>query len=74
MAVRAKFTVVSKTETSSGVEVEMMPVTSGGPENEAFFKWTPHGKLTMGIVNKATADLLEVGQSYYLDFSPALTA
>ena len=71
MTVRAKFTVVGKKETPTGYVIEMQPVTGGGPENESFFKWTPFGKLEMGLVEQATADNFLVGKDYYLDFNPA---
>lgn len=69
--VRAKFTVQSKTETVVGFSISMLPVTSGSEENEAFFKYTPSGKLELATINPAAASQLEVGKSYYLDFSPA---
>jgi len=72
MKVRAKFRVQSKTEyygTGDTVQVSMMPVTSGSPENELFWKYTPSGKVEMQI-KKEVADLFEIGKEYYLDFTP----
>jgi hypothetical protein len=70
---RAKFYVYSKTVFSGNeyVQVTFQPVTSGSPENDNFFKWTPSGKLEMSI-KPEVAELFEVGKSYYLDFSPAI--
>lgn len=66
---RAKFKCDSVTLTESGKEVNLSPVTSGGPENENFFKWTPSGAINMGIVNPAVD--FNPGQEYYVDFTPA---
>jgi hypothetical protein len=75
MAVRAKFFCRSKNEIASsdgnGFSVEMVAVSSGSEENKSFFKYTPSGNLTMGVVNKATASEFEVGKEYYLDFTKA---
>jgi hypothetical protein len=73
MATRAKFHLYSKTEYSGNngqTAVTFQAVTSGSPENDSFFKWTPSGKLEMTI-RKEVADQFEVGKEYYLDFSPA---
>ena len=43
-------------------------VTSGSPENELFWAYTPSGQVNLSSVR---VDLFEVGQEYYLDFSPA---
>lgn len=69
---RAKFYVYSKTEYSGNdtVSVVLQPVTTGSKENEAFWKWTPSGKLEMGI-KAESAKYFEVGKEYYLDFAPA---
>ncbi len=39
--VRAKFKCVSKLITEHGATVKLDSVTSGSPENELFFKYTP---------------------------------
>jgi len=72
MTVRAKFFVESKKETTTGFDIEMSPVTSGGAENNFFFKWTPTGKLDMRTINKGAVDEFEVGKEYYIDFTKAL--
>jgi hypothetical protein len=74
MTVRAKYKCLSKKQTVDGNTIEMVPVTGGSKENESFFKWTPFGKLEMGTLNQAAADSFIVGQSYYIDFTPAESA
>lgn len=75
MKLRAKFTVESKTEKNCGpqrpgFEVELTPVVGDTEENERFFRYTPYGKLTMGLVNPETAAAIEVGKTYYLELVP----
>ncbi len=65
--VRAKF-VVRKNEDG---KVELEPVTGGSAENDAFFNYTPWGKLEMGVVNPAALPFFSVGREIYLDFMPA---
>lgn len=74
--VRCKFKCVSKKEVigwsgdpSKVYEFEFKAVTSGSPENEQFFKYTPTGSLTTGVVKE---DAFEVGKEYYLDISEAV--
>ena len=72
MIIRAKMKVESlELHGDGGGSVRMTPVTSGSPENESFFKWTPSGKLELGTVNKAVMDQLELGAEMYIDISPA---
>lgn len=71
---RAKFTVVSKTQTLDGFRVHMLPVTSGSEENKAFYEWTPSGSIDLGTINPVAAEQLELGKEYYVDFTPATTA
>lgn len=67
--VRAKFECVSVEPGDEGNQVVLQVVVGGSPENDSFFKWTPYGRLEMGIVNEAVK--FEVGKEYYLDFTPA---
>lgn len=71
--VRAKFIVTLKTQTVEGWKIELQAVTKTNPENETFFKYTPMGKLEMAIVKGETAELFEVGEEYYLDFTSAVS-
>lgn len=68
---RAKYKLTARNETAAGYGLVFEPVTSGSPENERFFKWTPWGKLEMGTVNVGAAKQFEVGREYYLDITPA---
>lgn len=76
--VRAKFYVYSKqvVEYAGGsapqTQIKLKPVTSGSPENEAFFKATPGGSIDLNIVNEEAAKQLEVGKTYYVDFTQAV--
>jgi hypothetical protein len=40
-------------------------------ENAAFWSATPSGQITMTISNPDAAELFELGESYYVDFTPA---
>ena len=82
MPVRAKFTVIEKSQVKNGATVEnaqdidgykisMTAVTTGSPENDNFFKYTPGGNLTLVTVSAAAADQLTVGKQYYLDITEA---
>ncbi len=70
MTVRAKFRCTAKNQTETGYTLTFEPVTSGSPENDSFYKWTPWGKLEMGTINDEAAKGFVPGQSYYLDFIP----
>ena len=54
-----------------GSEIELNAVYNGSPENEEFFRYTPQGKVTLGIVREEAATQFEIGKEYYADFSPA---
>lgn len=71
--VRAKFKCneIVVREDQTGVEIHLEPVISGSEENERFFEFTPWGKITMGTVNKAASEQFVVGNSYFVDFTPA---
>ena len=72
--VRAKFFCASNTPNGGGDEgsiIKLAAVTSGGPENERFFHYTPFGELNMGTVNPAAAKEFVVGAEYYIDFTRA---
>ncbi len=71
MSVRAKFKCESKTLTVNGAQVTLVPVTTGSKENEEFFKYTPYGKLEVGIINVEAAKQFEPGKEYYIDISLA---
>jgi hypothetical protein len=68
--VRAKFRVTKKSiNDHGGDEVLMHPVTSGSQENEAFYKWTPGGEISLITINHDAAEQFVVGGEYYVDFT-----
>lgn len=71
MVCRCKFKCTNKTESLAGFQVEMQPVTDGSPENNQFFKYTPYGKLEIGLISEESANNIKVGKEYYLDIIPA---
>lgn len=71
MAVRCKFKCISKTETTDGFKINLLPVTTGSKENEKFFRYTPYGSLEVGTVNPEAAAQIEVGHGYYIDITEA---
>jgi hypothetical protein len=50
------------------------PVTSGSPENESFYKYTPGGKISLSTINADAAKQFVPGQYYYVDFTAATAA
>lgn len=71
MSVRAKFRCETILFNATGAEVTLQPVTSGSPENEEFYKYTPGGSIKLSTVNLAAAQQFEPGNDYYVDFIPA---
>jgi hypothetical protein len=69
--VRAKFKVASKSDFGDAFKVVLSPVYSGSPENQAFFKATPGGSITLEVIGKEVADQFKVNQEFYIDFIPA---
>lgn len=72
MSVRAKFKVTSVTESEGGLKTaKMQAVSSGSPENEAFFKWTPSASIDLSTMNPEAAEQFVPGKQFYVDFTPA---
>lgn len=76
--VRCKMMCVEKGVTAYGpgdenknAKIVLSPVTGGSEENKKFFKWTPSGRIELGVVNAEAAALFEPGKEYYIDFTPA---
>ena len=69
MPTRAKFRCIEEITKVDGKAYTFSPVTGHSEENKQFFKFTPYGKLEMGIVNPAVQ--FEVGKEYYLDITIA---
>ena len=81
--VRAKFVVDSYETRKSNTRdpeseelrtITLVPVVDGSEENKKFFRWTPNGKITMGVLNPEAWKQLELGKSYYVDFTDAIEA
>ena len=71
--VRGKFRLESETKHASypGVELKFRAVTNDETaENKRFHQYTPAGEITMTVDNPAAQQQFEVGQEYYVDFSP----
>lgn len=71
MNTRAKFKCDSIELTADGATVKLTPVVSGSEENKQFYRWTPAGGATLGVVSRDTAGQFEPGREYYVDFTPA---
>jgi len=71
MASRAKFKCEEVTLTTTGGVIKLLPVTTGNPENEKFFKWTPHGEIKIGTINPEVVKDFVPGKEYYVDFTQA---
>ena len=71
MGVRAKMKCTEKTGTAeAGGSIKLEAVYDGGDENSSWSKYTPSGSVTMWVTNPAAYDGFEVGQKYYIDFTP----
>lgn len=69
MKVRCKFRCESLTVSKSGTQVELVAVTSGSPENQSFFKYTPYGTMKFGTINDEAAAQFVPGNEYYIDIT-----
>lgn len=69
--VRAKFRVVSVEPNGGSDTIKLRAVTSGCPENNEFFKWTPSGEIMIGCANPSATAAFVVGAEMYVDFTPA---
>lgn len=69
MTVRAKFRVIGVIPNEDGsATINLMPVISGSPENEQFYKMTPGGNISLSTINKAAAEQFTDGAEFYVDF------
>lgn len=78
MPVRAKFKVVSTKQRQHWDiqkgnlhEIELQPVISGSPENEAFYAATPGGVVNLVTVSDEAGKQFELGAEFYIDFTKA---
>lgn len=70
MAVRAKFFCQEVAKTTYGGRVKLNPVTRG-EDNKKWASATPSGEITMTIRNELAVEFFDVGEEYYVDFTPA---
>ena len=63
---RLKVQCVEVRQTMDGFHYAFVPVTRGSPENEAFFRWTPSGKIEFGTTEVRE---FEVGYLYFIDIA-----
>jgi hypothetical protein len=79
MIVRAKFKVDSIERQQWGVgqevhTIKMSPVyktSDPNDENSKFWKASPSGSIQLGCANPEAVKQFELGQEYYIDFTPA---
>ena len=45
----------------------------GSDEDNTFAKWTPSAEFGLSVTNPALFDKFEIGEKYYVDFTPAVT-
>lgn len=74
MNVRAKFRVSQVNHTQpkgASATIILRPVSADDvPENQRFHKYSPSGELSMQVDNQAVVEEMQVGNVYYLDFTP----
>lgn len=69
---QAKLKVEYTVKTGDDSEVLIMsPVTTGSDENKSFAKWTPWGKLELGISNPALVGTFNTGDEFIVEFTKA---
>lgn len=68
MITRCLFKLNSIQEFDTTYNYSLAPVTSGAPENKAFWEYTPSGSLSLTIMKKL-GKLFEFGKEYYLDIT-----
>lgn len=77
MTIRAKFRVISVTRSAgwNGVKemhtVKLQPVAGGSEENSRFYGSTPSGSIDIGMVLESVGKQFDIGQEFYVDFTPA---
>ncbi|WP_210249010.1 MULTISPECIES: hypothetical protein [unclassified Bradyrhizobium] len=56
--------------TCNAVAAKAYPA-DGSDEDNTYAKFSPSGELTLTIANPALLGIIEPGQKFYLDFTPA---
>ena len=49
--------------------VKLTAVTDGSEENKRFFKYTPNGTISIGLLSPSAWKQFELGASYFVDFT-----
>ena len=73
--VRAKFRVHCAVPQGDGFRIDLSPVYDSNPESEngRFYKATPWGQITLGVVSDSVGETLKPGVEVYVDFTPVTT-
>ena len=66
MDILCKFRVDSVTHQEGGSHVKMSAVTSGSPENDEFWEFTPSGNFEISVTNEALKEV-KPGQEYFIN-------
>lgn len=69
MNVTAMMVCESKTDQDGGQSVTLRCVTDTGGKYAEFFKYTPWGSCTLGILSQVAAEQFEPGATYEVTFS-----
>ena len=79
MRAKLKVTSIKKYEASAVIEVTFNAVSKkeaypsdGYDEDNTYSRWTPSAELKMLIANPDLLDKFELGQKFYVDFTPTL--
>ena len=71
--VRAKFKVESYETRLNGTEelrsVKLAAVYGDSEENKKFFRWTPNGRIDIGMLNQEAWKQFPLGAEVYVDFT-----
>lgn len=73
MTVRAKFwvTAINHAHVGKGVFAEVTLAPVYGDENKPWSEATPQGQIKMAITNPDAVEAFDLGQAYWVDFTPA---
>lgn len=72
MAVKAKFTATTRTESTWGHSVTLTPVVNTATiEDASFYKATPSGEIQLNGLQPEVAAQFTPGKTFYVDFTEA---
>lgn len=69
-SVRAKMVVGEVKQVVGGAYITLGVVGATSEENKAFFKYTPSGSLSLGLVAPEHAEKFKPGAEFYIDLIP----